>query len=52
MVNVVEEVAEVDRALGGTSESDILGLIGGQCHNVLLLGNPTDGTAVEHDNLP
>jgi hypothetical protein len=52
MVLVVEELAELDRALGGTTEKDILGLGGGKCHIVLLLGNPSDGTAVEHDNLP
>jgi hypothetical protein len=51
MVNVVEELAEVDRASGGTTKGDILGIGGGYCHNVFLLGSPMDSTAIEHDNL-
>jgi hypothetical protein len=52
MVNGVEELAEMDRALSGTTEGDVLGLNGLPCYKVLLLRSPTDGTTVEHLNLP
>jgi hypothetical protein len=51
VVNVMHELAKVDRTMGCAGESNVQVLCGGHGDNLMIFGRLIDGTAVEHVDL-